>query len=126
MRLWDLIESTTELAPMHKNAQKKITRMRDVGGLDRNYHLNRIMMAAAMADGVSTKAVNSPADTWAEKYNTAHPYTDQEHKMIQAAMNTVPTNGNLVSGDGKSKEADDVHTISPVPHNSGRIRKKRA
>lgn len=126
MKINDIIEGkTTDLNPMHKDAQKKITRMRDVGGLDRNYHLNRIMMAAAMADGVSTKAVDSPADTWAEKYNTAHPYTEQEHKMIQSAMNTVPTNGKIVSGDGKSKESPDVHNISPVPHNSG-ARKKRA
>jgi hypothetical protein len=98
---------------MHKNAQKKITRMRDVGGLDRNYHLNRIMMAAAMADGKSTKAVDSPADTWAEKYNTAHPYTEQEHKMLHHAYDAIGIDiDDAVNSHGS--EPDGTHKVSPV------------
>jgi len=90
-------------------------RLRDKGGYDRTYHMNRIMMAAACADGKSTKAVDSPAETWFEKYNTAHPYTKEEENMLKSAMKTVPTDGKFVSKWGKSKEHDDTHRVSPTP-----------
>ena len=90
-------------------------KLRDVGGFDRTYHMNRFMMATAMADGKSTKAVDSPADTWFEKYNTAYPYTQEEDNMIKSAMKTIPTDGKAVSKFGKSKELDSVNKASPVP-----------
>jgi len=89
-----------------------VYRSRDVGGYDRVYHMNRIMMAMAKADGKSTKAVDSPSETWFEKYNTMHPYTEAEAKMVQSAMNTVPTDGKMVS-KGKSHEPHDVNKTSP-------------
>lgn len=92
-----------------------VVRLRDKGGYDRTYHMNRIMMAAACADGKSTKAVDSPAETWFEKYNTAHPYTKEEENMLKSAMKTVPTDGKFVSKWGKSKEHDDTHRVSPTP-----------
>lgn len=101
-----------------------VYRSRDVGGYDRVYHMNRIMMAMAKADGKSTKAVDSPAETWFEKYNTMHPYTDAEANMVQAAMNTVPTDGKMVSHDNKSREPDDVHRVSPH-RNPGPITRRK-
>lgn len=106
---------TSERKKSHDDASQGAIRMRDVGGYDRTYHMNRIMMAAAVADGKSTKAVDSPADTWFEKYNTAHPYTKEEDNMIQSAMKTVPTDGKVVSSFGKSKEHSSVNKVSPVP-----------
>ena len=100
-----------------------VYRARDVGGYDRVYHMNRLMMAMAKADGKSTKAVDSPAETWYEKYNTIHPYTDAEHKMVQAAMNTVPTDGKIVS-KGNSTEPKDTHKTSPH-RNPGPIKYKK-
>ena len=90
-----------------------VYRSRDVGGYDRVYHMNRIMMAMAKADGKSTGPVDSPSETWYEKYNTMHPYTKEEDKMVQAAMNTVPTDGKRASSDDKSREPDFVHRTSP-------------
>ena len=116
---------TTEMDPVHDAAHKgPVIRARDVGGYDRVYHMNRLMMAMAKADGKSTKAVDSPSETWFEKYNTVHPYTDAENKMVQSAMNTVPTDGKMISHDNKSRESKDVHRVSPH-HNPGPITRKR-
>jgi hypothetical protein len=100
-----------------------VYRARDVGGFDRVYHMNRLMMAMAKADGKSTKAVDSPKETWFEKYNTIHPYTEAEHNMVQSAMKTVPTDGKVVS-KGKSHEPSDVNHTSPH-RNPGPITRKR-
>jgi hypothetical protein len=90
-----------------------VTTMRDIGGYDRTYHLNRIMMAAAMADGTG-KAVNMDPASWMEKYNTAHPYTDEEHRMIQAALKTIPSEHQDAVKRSKSRESGDTYTTSPV------------
>ena len=116
---------TTELDKDHEAAhQGDIFRARDVGGYDRVYHMNRLMMAMAKADGKSTKATDSPKETWFEKYNTVHPYTDAENKMVQSAMNTVPTDGKMISHDNKSREPEDVNRSSPH-RNPGPIVRKR-
>ena len=104
----------TELNKNHDNVMKGVSRSRDVGGYDRVYHMNRLMMAMAMADGKSTGPVKSAHSTWFEKYNTMHPMTQEEDNMIRSAMKTVPTDGKHISKFGKSKEPDDVHRVSPV------------
>jgi hypothetical protein len=87
---------------------------RDVGGYDRTYHLNRIMMAAAMADGKSKKPVDMPNHSFVEKYNVAFPYTDMERMMMLQAMATIPTDGKELSKRGKSEEPKDTNTVSAV------------
>lgn len=89
-------------------------RMRDVGGYDRTYHLNRIGMAVAMADGKSNKAVEMDTASFVEKYNVAFPYTDAEHLMMMQAMATIPTDSKELAKRSKSEEAKDTNTISPV------------
>ena len=88
---------------------------RDVGGYDRVYHMNRLMMAMAMHDGKGKHTVDMPAESWVEKYNTTHPYTDEEHNMVQGAMKTVPTDKQTVQKRTKSSEPDDTYKVSPVP-----------
>ena len=88
--------------------------MRDVGGYDRTYHLNRIMMATAMADGKSKKPVDMPDSSFVEKYNVAFPYTDEEHLMMFQAMATIPTDGGELEKRSKSKEPDDTNKTSIV------------
>ena len=113
------------IAPEHDAVHTgDVYRARDVGGYDRVYHMNRLMMAMAKADGKSTKAVDSPAETWYEKYNTLHPYTKEESNMVDAAMKTVPTDGKKVSHDNKSREPDFVHKTSPH-RNPGPVTRKR-
>ena len=98
----------------HDDASQGHFLMRDIGGYDRVYHLNRIMMAAAMADGQSKKPVDMPDSSWVEKYNVAIPYTDAEHLMMFQALATIPSDAQELSKRGKSKETDDTNKISPV------------
>ena len=99
----------------HAQAQKGVHLARDVGGYDRIYHMNRLMMAIACSDGKSRKPPKGvDASSWYEKYNTIHPYTEEEHNMVHQAMGVVPTDGGEIVDDHRSLESDDVHRISPV------------
>ena len=101
--------------PSHMNdASQGAIISRDIGGYDRIYHLNRIMMAAGMADGKSNKPVDMDASSWVEKYNVAFPYTDAEHAMMMQAFATVPTDSKELSKRGKSEEPKDTNTVSAV------------
>lgn len=118
MKIRDIIsEAADKVTPLKKHQErvgKGVSRSRDVGGYDRTYHLNRIGMALAMADGENTKPVDSPAETWFEKYNTYHPLTKEEDNMIKQAHKTVPSDGKVVSSFGKSQEPGGTNTTSPV------------
>lgn len=97
-----------------KTAQQGSFLMRDVGGYDRTYHLNRIWMAAAMADGKDTKPVDMHDSSFVEKFNYAVPYTEEEHNMLHAAMATIPTEGHELTPWSKSEEMPAVHKVSPI------------
>ena len=86
-----IVEAEGKMHHHASNASQGTHKTRDVGGYDRVYHMNRIMMAAAMADGKSKKPVDMDSASWIEKYNTAHPYTEEEHNMLHQAMATIPT-----------------------------------
>ena len=88
--------------------------MRDQGGYDRTYHLNRIMMATAMADGANKRPVDMDSAGFTEKYNVAFPYTDLEHLMMMQAMATIPTDGKELAKRSKSIEPSDTNIQSPV------------
>lgn len=96
----------------HAQANIGIYRARDVGGYDRTYHMNRLWMAMAMADGKSQDAVEMDPASFAEKYNTVHPYTEEEYNMFVAAKKTVPTDSQTVNPFSKSKEPEDTNTKS--------------
>lgn len=99
-------------------------KVRDEGGYDRTYHLNRLGMAMAMADGSSKKPIDMESSSFVEKYNTIHPYTEQEHNMLHQAMGAVPTDHQEVVGWSKSEEPDDTHRVSPVAKRPKDHRKK--
>ena len=110
-----VIEAKETEIPGHAQNQMPTTiRGRDIGGYDRTYWLNRFMMAAACADGTNTKAVDSPASSWNEKYNTIHPYSKAEVNMVKQAMKTVPTDGMVMISDHHSNEKPDTYKVSPV------------
>jgi hypothetical protein len=101
----------------HDNSMPGAHIMRDNGGYDRTNHMNRMMMAAAMHDGKTKKAI--PRDqmdpaSWVEKYNTAHPYTKEEDNMICGAMKTIGSEAHHVVSDRRSQEHPDTHKVSPV------------
>jgi hypothetical protein len=98
------------------DASTGITRMRDNGGYDRANHLNRVMMAAGCHDGHTDNALTAdqmdPA-SWVEKYNTAHPYTKEEHNMIHGALKTIGAEYDQPVPFSKSSEHIEVHKTSP-------------
>jgi hypothetical protein len=99
----------------HSQAQKGVHLARDIGGYDRIYHMNRLMMALACSDGKSKKPPKDvDGSSWYEKYNTIHPYTEVEHNMVHQAMGVVPTDGAEIVSDHRSLESDDTHKTSPV------------
>jgi hypothetical protein len=107
-------EAEGKMHPHAATASRGTFKTRDKGGYDRTNHLNRMMMATAMADGKSTKPVEMDEASWVEKYNTVHPYTKEEHNMLHQAMATIPTEHTEVVPWSGSKEMDDTHKVSPV------------
>ena len=80
----------------------------------RDHGLYRAMMAAGMSDGKSTKAQDMDAMSWHGTFNTAHPYTEHEHRMVQSALKTVGVETHHVVKDHRSREQDGGHRVSPV------------
>ena len=107
-----LTEGEGKLHHNQSQATKGIYKVRDVGGYDRTYHINRLMMATAMADGKSQDAVDMDNASFAEKYNTVHPYTEEEYNMFIAATKTIPTDRKDVVPYSKSREPEDTNTKS--------------
>lgn len=113
----------TELHKDHNGPMPGLYNFRD-DGVDRIYNLNRVMMAAAMADGKSTKPIpDCASSSWNDKYNTAHPYTKEEHMMLKQAFNTVPSNTHHMVSDHRSTEPETTHKVSPVKGFKGYKRK---
>jgi hypothetical protein len=109
-----LTEGDGKLHPHHSTASQGIFKTRDIGGYDRIYHMNRLWMAMAMADGKSQDAVEMDSASFAEKYNTVHPYTEEEYNMFVAATKTIPTDKKDVVPYSKSQEPDDTNKTSLV------------
>ena len=113
-----LSELTTKpggsMHPHHVDSGQGATLFRDIGGYDRIYHLNRMMMATAIADGQSKKPVDMPDSSWYEKYNIAFPYTDIEHMMVNQALATIPSDAGELEKRSKSIEPKDTNKTSIV------------
>ncbi|CAB4125967.1 hypothetical protein UFOVP181_271 [uncultured Caudovirales phage] len=108
-----LAESNGKMRKRDQHAQRGIIKMRDVGGYDRVYHLNRIMMAAGMSDGTTNSIDMDPA-SWVEKFNSGHPFTEEEYNMLKSAMKVVPTDGTIIQKWSKSQELPHTNTTSPT------------
>lgn len=80
---------------------------------DRTYDLNRVMMAVASTDGELEPVLDG--ESWAAKQNTAHAYTEVEHKMLHKAFKAagVPYH-DLNKGDLKSHELPGTNKQSPI------------
>jgi hypothetical protein len=114
-----LTESDGKINKNAEQASQGVFKARDVGGYDRIYHMNRLWMAMAMADGKSQDAVEMDNSSFAEKYNTVHPYTEEEYNMFVSATKTVPTDKKDVVPYSKSKEPEDTNTKSIAIGNKG-------
>ena len=127
MRAWEFINEgrkTGKLPDELKNAATELVKFRD-DGWDRAYTLNRAMMAAAIHDGKTDKAVDMPAASFIEKFNTAHPYTQEESNMVKGAIKTVGGQHKDIINDPRSREMDYVNKVSPVTGFKGYPRKRK-
>ena len=79
-----------------------------------SYTLNRVMMAAAMADG-SGQPLDIDEKSWVGKQRSAHPYTKVEQEMLKQAYKAAgAVYTDLNSGDLDSEEVLSTNTQSPV------------
>lgn len=89
---------------------------------DRQYDLNRVMMAVACSDGVNPIDMNS--ESWSGKNNTAHPYTKEEQAMLKLAYKAAGiTYKDLNNGDLNSEELESTNTQSTIKPFKGYKRK---
>ena len=88
-------------------------RFKDSDGRDRYYELNRVMMAAAAADGVTP--IDIPSASWAHNYDVAFPYTEEEAAMLKQAYEAVGSiHHDLNRGDMRSQEPPGGNIKSPI------------
>lgn len=89
---------------------------------DRQYDLNRVMMAVACSDGVNPIVMDQ--ESWVGKNNTAHPYTKQEQDMLKMAYKAAGiTYTDLNHGDLDSEELGSTNTQSTIKPFKGYKRK---
>ena len=80
---------------------------------DRLYDLNRLMMAVASSDGISS--IDIDHESWVGKHNTTHPYTKEEQAMLKLAYKAAGLEyKDLNNGDMDSEEMPEVNKVSPV------------
>lgn len=116
MRAREFIVEATQYKGKLSRRQQKSTRGLNIftdGNFDRLYLLNRVMMAAACSNGKDPLDVSS--ESWAAKYNTAHPYSEIEQDMLKQAYKKIGAKyKDLNHGDLNSEELNLVNTRSPV------------
>ena len=84
-----------------------------IDSYDRQYDLNRLMMAVASSDGINP--IDMPSESWVGKHNTTHPYTPEEQAMLKLAYKAAGLEyKDLNKGDLDSEEMAEVNTVSPV------------
>ena len=110
-----LIEKRTgKIGNRRQVGTRGLSKFRDPAGFDRIYELNRVMMAIATADGTNAP-LDLDTESWAGRYNTAHPYTDEEANMLKQALRATGSEHlDLNHGDNRSQELESTHTESPV------------
>jgi hypothetical protein len=105
---------TGKIGNRRRQATRGLSKFRDPAGFDRIYELNRVMMAIATADGTGAP-LDLDTESWAGRYNTAHPYTDEEANMLKQALQaTGSEQHDLNHGDNRSQELPGTNTTSPV------------
>lgn len=109
--------------PHYARGMGRVDLFTDPDYWDRTHHLDRVMRAAAMSDGRGKK-VNVDVNGWAGKYNTAHPYTPEEERIMDDVYKSLGTSVAPNANNSKRSEQDDVNKVSPH-RNPGAIRRRK-
>lgn len=102
--------------PGHRiqQATRGLHLFRDRKRTNSDYVMNRVMMAAACADG-SDQPVEIEDQSWIGTRRSAHPYTAQEANMLKQAYRAAGAEFDDVNnGDMDSEEVDSVNRVSPI------------
>jgi len=106
-------DKNADIPPRLQQATVGLDRFRDQQFADRIYELNRVMMAAAMADGVSPITIDP--ESWAGRNNIAAPYTEVEQKILTQAFDAVGSHfTDLNRGNLRSEEVKSTNKVSPI------------
>lgn len=109
-----ITERDGKIGTRRQAATRGLTIFGDGERANSDYTLNRVMMAAAMADG-SNDVINMDEKSWIGKKRGAYPYTDIENQMlIQAFKAAGAEYTDLNAGDMDSEEVPGTNTVSPV------------
>jgi len=97
----------------HRKSQATVGLNKFSNVSDRNYELNRVMMAVAATDGTFVPDIDN--ESWVGHMNVASPYTDIEQDMMEKAFQAVGVDyEDLNQGDLRSQEVKSTYTKSPV------------
>lgn len=102
--------------PSHRiqQATRGLNLFRDKRKTNSDYTLNRVMMAAACADGTD-KPVEIEDMSWIGTRRSAHPYTKEEQQMLRQAYKAAGAEWeDLNHGDMDSEEVNSTNKQSPV------------
>jgi hypothetical protein len=103
-----------KLSTRNRSATVGLNLFSDGEKVSGSYTLNRVMMAAAMADG-SGAPIDMDAKSWVGKKSTASPYTKIEQEMLKQAYRAAGASyEDLNKGDLDSEEHPAVNTVSPI------------
>jgi len=109
-----IVERDGQIGKRRQAATRGLTLFSDGERANSDYTLNRVMMAAAMADG-SDQIIDMDAKSWIGKRRGAYPYTNQEHKMLLQAFKAAgATYTDLNNGDMDSEELASTNKQSPI------------
>jgi hypothetical protein len=102
-----------KISKRQRFATKGLHKFRDPQGFDRTYEMNRLGMALACTDGDIVPEVDQ--ESWAGRFNTAHPYTEAEQRMLEKAYKAMGSQyTDLNKGDLNSDEVPGTNNVSPV------------
>lgn len=105
--------SPAKIAKRLQQSTVGLNLFRDSEFADRIYELNRVMMAAAMADGKNPLQLDH--ESWAGRHDVAAPYTKEEQQILQQAFKAVGSwHKDLNNGDLRSQELESTNKLSPI------------
>jgi len=109
-----IAERDGKIGTRRRAATRGLTVFGDAERANSDYTLNRVMMAAAMADG-SGDVLDMDEKSWIGKKRGAYPYTEIEHEMLKQAFRAAGAEyADLNAGDMDSEEVPSTNTHSPV------------
>ncbi len=109
-----ITERDGKIGIRRQSATRGLTVFGDAERSNSDYTLNRVMMAAAMADG-SGDVLDMDEKSWIGKKRGAYPYTEIEHEMLKQAFRAAGAEyTDLNAGNMDSEEVPSTNTHSPV------------